>query len=78
MANPDYALIVVGDDGRFYKLTQDQWQKEDYVIKDSAPGYVRIQQMAENGTYVANVTNPGIGIGSVCILVNAPAIVGKK
>jgi hypothetical protein len=77
MAKTEYSLIVVGDDGKYYKLTQDQWQVDKYEIKDSAPGFVRIQQLVGSGTYLANINSPGVAIGSICILVNAPAIVGK-
>lgn len=77
MANPAYALILIGEDGKVYKLTQDQWQVQANQLADDAPGQVPIQQLVASGTYLANITSPGIGIGSVCILINAPAILGK-
>ncbi len=79
MANPNplYALILIGEDGKVYKLTQDQWQVQSNLLPEDAPGQVPIKQLVSSGTYLANIQSPGLGIGSICILVNAPAILGK-
>lgn len=80
--DPRYTVIVVGEDGRLYKLTGDKWMTDDNVVFDpkkpdaaAAGGQGVINQLNTFGAYLSYVPPEiAVGIGSFCTVVNLRAI----
>ena len=75
--DPKYTLIVVGDDGNFYKLTKKQWKAAVTPLTDAEKGI--ISQLTKWGAYLTYIpTSLAVGIGSVCTVVNMHAILKNQ
>jgi hypothetical protein len=78
--NPDFrddhprsTIIIAAEDGRYYKLTGDQWLAAATELTAAEKGVVA--ELCEWGTYVAYLpTEKYVGIGSVCTVVNLKSI----
>lgn len=72
--DPNYTLIIVGDDGKVYRLTEEKWRVQPNVLSDPA-GQGIINQLTEFGAYLSFVPPAlAVGIGEVCTVVNLRAI----
>ena len=71
--DPDKTLVIVGETG-VYKLTADQWQKEEYRLVDDAPALGVVNQLVNFGTYLAFVKDFAVGYGTACTIVNVRAL----
>ena len=70
--DPRYTIIIVGDDGKYYKLTRSEWQQN--VVTDAA-GLGVINQLTDFGSYLAYIPpDLAVGIGQLCVVVNMKAI----
>jgi hypothetical protein len=73
--DPDRALIIVSDDGKIYKLDQDEWQQAKYELKDDPGAAGIVNQLTTFGSYVAFVQkNLALKIGACCTVVNLRSI----
>lgn len=71
-ADPRYTLIIVGDDGKMYKLTKEIWSRHE-MTQPVAMGLA--QQLKQFGTYLAYIpTDLAVGVGNFCTLINLDAI----
>jgi hypothetical protein len=67
--SPKYTLVLIGDEGKIYKMTGDQW-KQFEVSQDSLAATGVIEQLRDYGTYLACVPEVSIGSGHFCVVVN--------
>jgi hypothetical protein len=75
--DPKYTIIVVGDDGQYYKLTKKQWQAAATPLTEAEKGIV--SQLTKWGSYLSYIpTSLAVGIGSICIIVNQQAILKNQ
>lgn len=75
--DPRYTLIVVGDDGRYYKITRDQWMVEENVLNDVEEGVVA--QLTKWGSYLSYIPPKlAVGVGSVCTVLNLQSILANR
>jgi hypothetical protein len=73
-SDPTQTLIVVADDGTFWRVTKEVWRQDGNQITESG-GVGVLQQLANFGTYLAYIPpDLSIGIGGICTLVNLKAI----
>lgn len=73
-ADPNYTIIIVGDDGKIYRLVEEKWRVDGNVLSDLA-GQGIINQLTEFGAYLSFVPpDLAVGIGEVCTVVNLRAI----
>lgn len=73
-----HTLIVISDDGNVYKLTKNDWQTEEHVLKPGDPGLGVIRQLENFGTYLGFIPNIAAGIGINCVLVNLKAVLNNN
>jgi len=74
-ADPDRTLIIVSDNGEIYKLLKDDWQKEEYRLKEDAGTTGIVNQLEAFGSYLAFVNkNLALAIGCCCTVVNLRAV----
>lgn len=74
VADPRHTIIVLADDGKFYRITKEQWRVEENQVSD-AGGRGLLEQLANFGTYMAYIPpDMAVGIGHVCTMVNLKAI----
>lgn len=66
------SLVIAADDGKIYKLNEEDWRQEKYILPEKDSGVV--QQMLKWGTTLGFMPNLGVGIGSICYLVNLASI----
>ena len=72
--DPRNTLIVVGENGKLYKLTGDQWIKDENIVTDQGEAGL-VNQLVEFGTYLAFIRDDiAVGAGFNCTLVNLKAI----
>jgi hypothetical protein len=72
--SPSCTLIVIGDDGRYYKLEQNKWRTHENLMSD-ARGQGVIKELVEFGCHLAFIPpDIAVGIGHFCTLVNLKAI----
>ena len=75
--DPNYTVIIVGDDGESYKITKDVWQKDEYkltVVENSV-----VSQLTKWGSYLAFIPPKlAIGFGSICTVVNLDSILKNQ
>ncbi len=82
--SPKYTLVIIGDDGKYYKLQRQDWAKDEYVVgqqddPSGGPSIGVIDQLKEYGTYLAYL--PGeqaVGIGHLCTVVNLDSILKNQ
>ncbi|HLV64658.1 MAG TPA: hypothetical protein VKY73_02555 [Polyangiaceae bacterium] len=75
--DPDYTLIIVGDDDKYYKLTYGQWKNAATELTPAEKGVV--EQLAHWGSYLSFIpSNEFLPIGSVCTVVNLKSILKNK
>jgi hypothetical protein len=73
--DPQQTLILAGDDGKFYRVTQSQWQTEANLLTGAGTTGV-VRRLKDLGTLVASLPlDFAAGEGLECILVNVDAIV---
>ncbi len=74
VADPRQTLIIRGEDGQFYRLVKEKWQRPEYVVSD-AGGKGMLEQLTNFGTYLAYIPpDMAIGIGHICTLVDLKSI----
>ena len=72
--DPNHTIIIVGDDGKVYRLTQEKWQNDGNVLADPG-GEGGVNQLSEVWGYLSFVPPKlAVGIGEVCTVVNLRAI----
>lgn len=73
-ADPTQTLIVVADDGTYWRVTKEVWRQEKNQITESG-GLGMLQQLSRFGTYLAYIPPElAVGIGNICTMVNLKAI----
>jgi hypothetical protein len=74
--DPKRTLIVVGEDGKYYKLTERQWKKGT-ALTPSEKGVV--DALTKWGSYLSYIPPAEkVGIGSVCTIVNLRSILKNQ
>ncbi len=72
-----YKIILIGDDGFFYKLEKSDWKKTEFQMNagQDADAVANATLLREAGSYLAFV-DPEIatGAGYACTVVNLEAI----
>jgi hypothetical protein len=72
--DPNFTVILVAEDGKFYRLTREKWEVESNLLADAA-GQGIVKQLTEFGAYLSFVPPEiAVGIGEVCTVVNLQAI----
>jgi hypothetical protein len=70
--DPTQTLVIIGDDGKVYKLLGSEWKKHP-VVSSEQIGV--IEQLKEFGTYLAYLPpDIAVGLGTLCMVVNLEAI----
>jgi hypothetical protein len=66
-------LIIAADDGKLYELAEKDYKKKEFVIAEQDAGPIR--QSLKWGTTLAFIPpSVGVGIGSICYLVNLASL----
>jgi hypothetical protein len=82
--SPRYTLIIIGDDGKYYKLQRQDWAQDQYVVgqegdPSGGPSIGVIDQLKEYGTYLAYLPpEQAVGIGHICTVVNLESIIKNQ
>jgi hypothetical protein len=78
--DPAYTIVVVGDDGQYYKLLGKEWRQEKYRVSNDRMAQAGvIDQLTKWGTYLAYLpTDVAAGVGNLCTLVNLQAIIESR
>ncbi|MGB8294795.1 MAG: hypothetical protein WCG85_05155 [Polyangia bacterium] len=77
-SDPKYTVVIIGDDGCFYKLTKEDWKKYPAKGLDGQSQGV-VNQLKEFGSYLAYIpTEIAVGIGWWCTVVNLQSIVRNQ
>jgi hypothetical protein len=73
--DPDKAIVIIGDDGEYYKIEEGVWKDAKYRLPDGG-GRGIVEQLEMFGTLVAFVSQDvtGVGVGYACTVVNVKAI----
>jgi hypothetical protein len=72
--DPRKTIIVVSDDGKIYRLTDDQWETQANLVTD-AGGKGVIQELTRYGSYLSYVPPKiAVGFGEICIVLNVGAV----
>jgi hypothetical protein len=72
----EYAVVIIGDDGNYYKLLRKEWHQEKYKVTPSNMAQAGvINQLRQWGTYLAYLpTDVAAGVSNLCTLVNLEAV----
>jgi hypothetical protein len=71
--NPAKNVVILGDDGLFHLISNDEWLKAPVVDPKTDPGYPTLETLSKDGTYLAYLPT-ATPIGTVCTLVNLQSI----
>jgi hypothetical protein len=75
--DPKHTLIIVGDDGEYYKLEKSQWMSAATKLNAAEKGVV--SQLTKWGAYLTYIpTDQWVAIGSICTVVNLAAILKNQ
>ena len=67
--DPRYAVVLIGDDNKLYKLMKKDWKQFELPADD--PGSGVVNQLKEFGAYLTFIpTDLAVGFGFNCTVVN--------